>query len=326
MLIHNIAKFKEFVQATAGFTFPQIEQHLSKAQLTDLSRIFGATFISAMDTRWNNGTPSPALTSHETAVIKLLQIAQANIGYVKALPFLTVQNTSSGAAQAESQTNKPLFKWQKLEIADESLENAWDAIESAILYLIANRTETAFSTWKDSAAESAHLAYFLNSASDFNIYFGIANSRRTYEAVKSSMRDAEQIALKQTLGLALFNEIKAQILARDVNANNAILLSMVKGAVANLTMATAIYKGDFRFDENGARLVSTNSTGSDTSKVKGIADATSKRDISQTCQNLGQNYLQELKQYLEDHAATYPLYIPTTDVQFDNSTGASFLI
>lgn len=326
MLINNIAKFKEYVQATAGFTFAQVEQHLLKAQQTELSRIFGSTFIAAMDTRWNNGTPSPALSAYETAVIKLLQTAQANFGYVKALPFLTVQNTSSGAAQAESQINKPLFKWQKLEIQDEALENAWEAIESAILYLIENRNETAFSTWKDSAAESAQLAYFINSATDFNIYYGIANSRRTYEAVKSSMRDAEQTYLKQIVGLALFNEIKTQVLARNVNENNALLLSMIKGAVANITMATAIYKGDFRFDENGARLVSSTSSGNDTSKIKGLADPNTKRDISNKCLELGQNYLQELKQYLEGNAATYPLYAATTNVQFDNSTGASFLI
>lgn len=327
MLVNSLAKFKDYVQTTAGFNFNQIEQHLLKVQLTDLTRIFGATFIAAMDTRWNNGAPSPALSAHESAVISLLQTAQANLGYVKALPFLSVQNTSSGAAQAESQTNKPLFKWQKLEIEDGALENAWDAIESAVLYLIANRAESAFSTWKDSAAETAQLSYFLNSASDFNTYYGIANSRRTYEAVKSSMRDAEQLYLKSVLGLALFNAIKASVLARNVSENNALLLPMIKAAVANYTMATAIYKGDFKFDENGARLVSTISTGgSDTSKVKGLADPTTKRDISMKCMELGQNYLSELSKYLEDNATTYPLYVPTTDVQFDNSTGASFLI
>jgi len=326
MLVNSLAKFKDYVQTTAGFNFNQIEQHLLKAQLTDLTRIFGASFIAAMDTRWNNGAPSPALSAHESAVISLLQTAQANLGYVKALPFLSVQNTSSGAAQAETQTNKPLFKWQKLEIEDGALENAWEAIESAILYLIANRTESAFSTWKDSDAENAQLAYFINYAADFNNYYGIANSRRTYEAVKSSMRDAEQVHVKRVLGLPLFNAIKAEVLARNVSSDNAIILEMIKASVANITMGTAIYKGDFRFDENGARLVSTNSTGSDTSKIKGLADPTTKRDISTTCMELGRNYLMELSQYLEDNATTYPLYVPTTDVQFDNSTGASFLI
>jgi hypothetical protein len=327
MLIHNIGQFKNYIQATAGFTFAQVEQHLLKAQLGDLTRIFGAAFIAAMDARWNNGVPSPALSTQEATVISLLQTAQANFGYVKALPFLTVQNTSSGAAQAESQTNKPLFKWQKIEIQEESLENAWEAVESAIVYLIANRDLSEFATWKNSPAEADKLAFTINTAQDFNTYFAIANSRRTYEAVKSSLRDAEQIQLKQTLGLNLFNELKTQIAAQNVSANNQILLNIAKPAMANLCMASAIYKGDFRFDENGARLVSTTSTGgSDTSKVKAPADAATKAANAAHSQKLGQSYLGELSQYLEANATTYPLYTPSTNIEFDNSTGACFLI
>jgi len=327
MLIHNIDKFKSYIQATAGFTFAQVEQHLLKAQQSDLSRIFGATFIAAMDTRWKNGAPSPALTAAEATVISLLQTAQANFGYVKALPFLTVQNTSSGAAQAETQTNKPLFKWQKLEIQEESLENAWEAVESAIVYLIDNRDLAAFAAWKDSPEEAAQLAFTINTAQDFNTYFAIANSRRTFEAVKSSLRDAEQIQLKQTLGLPLFNQIKTQIAGQNVNDANQILLNIIKPAMANLCMASAIFKGDFRFDENGARLVSTTSTGgSDTSKIKAPADANTKAANAAHSQELGQSYLGELSQYLQANADTYELYVPTTNVEFDNSTGACFLL
>jgi hypothetical protein len=326
MLVNNIAKFKEYVQATAAFTFAQVEKHLNKAQQVDLCRLFGNEFIAAMDERWNNGSPSPALNDQEAFVINLLQTAQANFGYVKALPFLTTQNTSANLAQAESQTNKPIFKWQKLELEDEALNNAWDAVESAFIYLIENRDNAAFSVWKNSAAESAQLAFFINTANDFNNYYGICYSRRTYEAVKSSMRDAEQIAIKQIVGKPLFDALKDEILARDISEANAVLIDMAKAAIANFTMATAIYKGDFRFDENGARLVSTNSTGNDTSRIKGLADATTKRDISEACKKLGDTYLQELKQYLEENASTYPLYVATTDVQFDNSTGAGFLL
>ena len=327
MLVHNLAKFKEYIQSTAGFNFDQVERHLQKAQQTDLSRMFGSAFIAAMDARWNNGAPSPALSAQEATLIAMLQTAQANLGYVKALPFLTVTNTSSGLAQAETPVNKPLFKWQKLELQDGAIEAAFEATESAIVYLIANRDNSAFALWKNSAAEAAQLAHFINTAQDFNTYYAIANSRRTFEAIKAVMRDAEEMYIKKTLGLNLYNEIKAQVAAQNVSANNLLLMGNIKSVVANYTMAIAIYKGDFRFDENGARLVSTMSTGgSDTSQVKSIADANTKRDISTACKELGNSYLQDLVSYLEANASTYPLYTPTANVAFDNSTGASFLI
>lgn len=325
MLIHNIEEFKKYIQATAGFKFSQVEKHLLKAQLGEATQIYGSALVTAMDLRWNSGSPSPALNAKEAELIGLMQTAIANFGYVKALPFLTVQNTSAGAAQAETPQNKPLFKWQKLEIQDEALENAWQAIESSVAFLIANRDD--FSTWKNSIYEAAQLSGIINNAFEFNTSYGIANSRRTFEALKSSTREAENLYLKPAIGRTLFNAIKAEIAARNVSNENAIILSMMKDVVANYAIAIAVYKLELRFDENGARVVSTTSTGgNDTSKVKGSADAETKNQIASRCIESAKNYLGELLQYLSDNATSYPSYSKPSYSQIDNSTGASFVL
>lgn len=325
MLIHNIAEFRKYVQATAAFNFSQVEQHLLKAQVVELSQTFGSNLVVAMDARWNNGAPSPALNAKEAYVIGLFQTAIANFGYVKALPFLSVQNTSAGAAQAETPQNKPLFKWQKLEIENEAIENSWQAMEAAVLYLIANRND--FATWKDTAYEAAQLANFVNTASEFNLSYGIASSRRTFEAIKSSLRDAENLHLKPVLGRNLFNELKTQIAARAVTDANAIILRMIKDAVANYAIAIAVFKLELRFDENGARVISNTSTGgSDTSRVKSAADLETKNRIAEICAESARNYIGELQQYLADNAATYPLFVAPTASTIDNSAGGCFVL
>jgi hypothetical protein len=320
MLIHNIAEVRKYLQATAAFKFEQVEMHLLKAQLGELTQIFGSNLITAMDTRWNNGAPSPALSAKESQLIALLQAAMANFGYVKALPFLSVQNTSAGVAQAETPQNKPLFKWQKMELQDEALENAWQAVESAVVFLIANRDD--FSTWKNSIYEAAQLANFINLGSEFNISYGIANSRRTFEAIKSSMREAENLFIKPTIGRTLFNSIKAEIAARNISTQTAAFLPLIKDAVANYAISIAIWKLELRFDENGARVVSNASTGgNDTSRIKSAADLATKTQIAEKCQQTGNSYLGELLQYLRDNNL---IEVPSNST-IDNSTGAFVL-
>ena len=326
MLVNNIEICTKYLRIASAVDFEQLSGFTDDMQLILITDVFGRTFIETIDTRYNNGAPLTPLSPEELTIIQYLQAAIVKLAFIKAIPTLITSLQGSGLYQAAAGSSKPLFEWQKLELENGFIEEGWASIGAGLDYLFAKRTNAAFVTWKDSAAEKKSRSLFILSASIFNDSFQIARSHRTYEAVRAFMREVENFNVKPILGDALYATLKTQLLTQDATGSNAILLSKITDAVANLTIASAIIKLEFKLDEEGARVVTVAASGALKSKIKGAPDMSKQLMISRTCEESGNKYLQELKNFLEANASDYPDYVPVTPFTFDNSEGSTCFI
>lgn len=317
MLLKTTTDYQDYLRTAKHLEFAVLQPHFEALQADLIVNIFGLDFISNLDTRYNTSSPSPALSTEENYLIKLLQKAIASLGFVNAIPSLLITIQGTGLQQAGA---KPIYEWQKLAIQDQILETGWNAIGAAIKYCWAKRADSKFALWKDSAEEKISRQFFINSANEFNNSFQIARSTRTYEALKASLKEAHQ-TIKSVLGDALYAEIKTQNVSFTISDNNKVLLdNYINDALAQLTIAIAVFKIELVFNEEGARVVSQPASKS-TQRAKTQATEQTKINLSAECSISGNNYLSELTQYLKINAETYPLYVPILNDSTANATG-----
>lgn len=326
MLVNNIEICRKYIRIAKHVTFDQLQQFMDGMQLKLISEIFGRAFVEAINTRYNNGAPAPALNSNESNLVTLLQGAIVNLGFVKAIPTLITSFEGSGLYQASSGSSKPLYEWQKLELENGFTEEGWYNIGVALDFLFSKRNEAEFVLWKNSAEEKRSRALFISNAVQFNDKFQIGRSYRTFEALRAFIHESENIYVRPLIGSALFNALKTQLLTQDPDANNSVLLGYINDAIVNLTMATALTKLEFKFDEEGARIVSTTSSSGGKAKVKMAGELEKQRNTIAQCKETGQRYLSDLREFLIANAATYALFVVPEDGTISNEDSPSFSI
>lgn len=328
MLVNNIAICQKYLRIANNVSFDQLSQFMNEFELNQIQDIFGAAFYNAINARYNNGAPSPALTTHEAAVITLLQGAIVRLAFVKAIPTLisSFQGTGFYQAGASSGTQKQLYEWQKLDIENAYLEDGWKNIGSAQSYLFANRATAEFATWKDSSAEKKSRALFITSARHFSEYIEIGRSHRTYEALKTTIKEVEKLRIKPILGETLFASIKASLLVAEPTGKNVIALDYINHAVANLAFASALEKLEFKIDEEGARVISISATSAGKAKVKTPGEEERKAKTMAACKQAAFEFLSDLINYLNANAPDFAGYVvPVNEALSNEETNTVFL-
>lgn len=316
MLVRNKEDFQQLLRTPNDLQFSVFEKQFKQVQNTTIANYFGMEFVNALDTRLNATNPSPALHADELFVIDQLKTAIVFLGSDLALARLNVNMRSTGAEQ----TNKPLYEWQQLNLENDSLENGYNAIGAAIDYLYTKRDNTLFALWKDSVAEQNARKLLFNSTTTFHACVNIANSTRTFEALKQSTKEAITRYIKPITGSALLDDITTKNIDYSITGTKLAALNIIREALAQYTMAIAVYKLELKFNEQGARLISTSAT-SAKSKVLTPADLDTKDRTADRFMSTGEMYLEELKKYLLDNN----LITPTTYTEIDNSTGCVVL-
>jgi hypothetical protein len=219
-----------------------------------------------------------------------------------------------------------LFEWQKLSYQDEIMETGWNAIGDALDYLFAKREIGGLEIWIASNEEKTARQYLINSANEFNNCFQICRSTRTFEALKPSIKEALNLYIKPMLGNDLFTEIITQNKEFAISDENKVLVEMINEALAQLTIAIAIFKLELQFNEEGARVVSVSATSGGKAKIKTAATEDIKTNIAMQCRETAYSYLGELKAYLQTNADDYPLYTVSTAATNTNATGGTFIL
>ena len=313
MLVRTKDDFQQLLRTPNDLQFSVFEAQFAQVQNTIIANYFGMDFVNHLDVRLN--TPND-LTPEELFVIDQLKTAIVYLGADLAMARLNVNLRSTGAEQ----TNKSLYEWQQLSLENDSLENGYNAIGAAISYLFANRDDAKLTLWKDSTAEQNARKLLFNTTADFHNCVHIANSTRTFEALKQSTKEAITRYIKPITGATLLGQITAANIDYTIANEKLEALKIIREALAQYTMAIAIYKLELKFNEQGARVISTSAT-SAKSKILTPADLDTKDRIADKYMSTGELYLEELKTYLlESNLISADTY---TDI--DNSTGAVVL-
>jgi hypothetical protein len=320
MLIRTKQDYEDYLRTAKHLEIEALMPHFESIETGIITQIFGYDFIQNLSARYEAND----LTTELTYVLKLLQKAIASLGMNKAIPSLMVSVQGTGLQQAGKE--KPLFEWQKLSYQDEIMETGWNAIGAALDYLFTKRELPYFSIWLNSPAEKTARQYLINSANEFNNCFQICRSTRTFEALKPSIKEALNLYIKPMLGNDLFAEIITQNKNFSISDENKVLVAIINEALAQLTIAIAMFKLELQFNEEGARVVSVSATSGGKAKIKTAATEDVKTNIAMQCRETAYSYLGELKAYLQTNATDYPLYTVSTVGTNTNATGGTFIM
>lgn len=250
--IRTIEQFCAHVRVNvSGTDLENIEPDLSLVETQRLRPLLGPALyndlqaLSDTDLEELLAKGNPDVRSE---LLRLVQRAAANLAMVEYMPLLQVLISDSGV---NIMGGKTAFQWQIKDLKTGFTRKGYNALEEVLEYLDTHIDAPALAAWGTSTAAVATHQYFLATARQFSEHYAIGDSRLTYLALLPTLRKVERFDLAPALGVALYAELKEQLIDRDLSADNTELLNLyLRPALAHLVVARAL-NGDVGLTLNG---------------------------------------------------------------------------
>ncbi|HEX8506352.1 MAG TPA: DUF6712 family protein [Hymenobacter sp.] len=303
--IRTIEQFCKHVRVNvSGTDLENIEPDLRLVETQRLRPLLGWAFyndLQALSDADLEALLAPGNPDVRSELLRLLQLAAANLAMVEYMPLLQVLISDSGVNLVGGKT---AFQWQINDLKASFRRKGYNALEEVLEHLDAHLDAPEFAAWGASTAAFATHQYFLATAREFSEHYAINDSRLTYLALLPTLRKVERFDLAPVLGVAFYAELKEQLKDRDLTPDNAQLLDLyLRPALAHLVVAKAL-NGDVGLAFNGDAL-ELNMYRSDDSNSK-EADASFSQLLTMKAQQAlgdGHVYVTQLRQYLNKTAS-----------------------
>lgn len=295
-----------------------IDNHLLTVEDDYILPIFGQTFFDEIVTAYESVSP----TDKQKALILHTQQCITELAAWMAIDDFNVSFSASGLAVIHDKQNGvvPASKARTEKLKYSLHRRGLKSIDRTINYLEIYKSD--FATWTDSSEYANSKTRFINTAADFNAFCGHNLSRFLFIKVQAFMDKVEEQSILKTTCQGLFDELKTQIAADTVTAENEIILRRIKFTVANLAFSNAILPLGIRVD--GFGLTMFNNTGSGTHVGREQPENSLITEMIRRAETDGQHWLNNLSDYLKNNADTYPLYKASScfvDITADEYTG-----
>jgi hypothetical protein len=255
-LIKTTTELSLYLKLDAGFDPKSILPFLPAAE-TEIIRILGKAQYEELDDYYNGpGAGIPELDN----LIPLVQRPLAWFAFMKGIDNLNVVITNNGLAVVSNPNLTPASPRRRDDLVKNIAENAWDNSEALLEFLEENIDD--YSLWESSDAYAYQFQFLISSARKFNDLYTINRSRLTYLNLRPTMADVELIQMEPVVSKELMDELKDQIKADNVSANNLKILEKLQKALAYLTVGD---KDDLRYKKKGEQYLMM---------VKTLVDAT----------------------------------------------------
>ena len=322
-LIRSTENLRDFLPVTAAFDLEDLKPFMENTAEPDfLIPALSQTQYDQLKTKYEANELS--LSADEQQLLKLAMSAVANYALMLYLDWAQLNVSQDGIHITINESRRTPFPEQMKAVKTQCSINAFRALERLLVFL--ELKKTTFTLWAASSSATIFKECFINTAEDFSNSVNINNSRRTFLALKSIMKDIEEHQLVNVLTQDLYDEIKAEIVAGNLSANNLKLMKFIKPAVANLTMAESVHELPLQFSEMGIVLSSISSTQSHEVKTPAPDDRLSA--YKEKKRERGERELKLLNDYLQAKASdtVYPLFYASENyVGPPTETGTSMI-
>lgn len=209
----------------------------------------GSASLSGSASASGSGSASASgnKTSETDAAILLKKCIRV-IAHFAMFDYVTISDsrvTSQGLQIVETATHKTAFDYQKRDRKKYHGEKADFSLDSLLLYMEINKSK--YPEWSENPAVYTQTRnLIINNTVEMQKYVEIGQSRRTYMAMRTKIKDVEMLKLRPALGEVIYAALKAYILNGGTNTNYQILLDLVAPAVAHLAIADALPSIIFR--------------------------------------------------------------------------------
>jgi hypothetical protein len=251
-LLRTIDQFCAHVRVSATSTqLANLEPDLRVAERRHLRPVLGPALYNELSA-FSDDDLQAALddsTSTTGGLLKLVHEALANLGLLEYLPLNQLQVTDGGVYVITG-GSRP-FQWQIDQLKANLRGKGHNALESVLEYLEEHVAD--FPAWATSLAAVQARELLISSATEFTRHYSIAGSRLTYQALLATIRKVERFELEPVLSYEYLTELKAQLVAGEVSADNQVVLERyLRPALAYLVVEQAIVEVGLTF--NGAAL------------------------------------------------------------------------
>lgn len=245
MAILQETDFKTAVPVFNSISWNLLTSAIETAEESMLKKLLGTTEYA------NLVTASASLPYTGTTLDlydKLKAPLAQYVAYV-ATPSLDVNLGTMGFTVHSTDDAKPASQARVHKFQLSQLRMAMAGFDRLLTWLEANKA--TYTDWAAGEAYTELKQGFVNTTAEFNAVVDINESRYLFLRLRPHRTKVEQYEVKSYLGEDLYNEIKAQIVADSVNADNLELLPIIHQIVANRAIAKGILALNLEVTEEG---------------------------------------------------------------------------
>lgn len=296
-LIKDIAEVQKYVAVANALTLPGLVPEINEIEENVIIPHIGSAFYVELEAAYK----SASLTAPQQLVVDRLQECIGNLAVGQYLDTVQVSISDSGVKRDESGNEKTAYRYQTEAAKAQMLRKGWLAMENLLSFL--EGVKDTYPTWRDSPEYTVNKELLINSALVFDKHYAIGRSRLLYQALKYILKQTEDFDLEEVIGEALLAEIRAEVLAANVSADNQLILDKyMYPALANLTIYRALGDMVVKLDVTGAVMHEKLAVeGSNEQDVAAELDRVTAKRFN--VQNAGLKYIDKLKNYLNANAS-----------------------
>lgn len=246
MAILQETEFKASVPVFNSMPFDRLlTPSVRQAERDYLKPILGTTEFNNLVT----ASASLPLAGNDLALYNQLAEPLAQMAAYLAVPDLDLNLSTNGFTVFKDEKSAPASQKRVEQFRLSQLRKAMAGFDALLEWLEANKA--TYTDWAAGEGYTELKQGFVNTTADFNAVVDINGSRHLFMRLRPYRTKVEQFELKSYLGEDLYDEIKAEILAGSISADNAALYPYIKEAVANRSIAKGILALNLQIDERG---------------------------------------------------------------------------
>ena len=231
-------------------------------------------------------------------LLPYIQKAIANYAIFLYVNIGGVNLNNAGISVQSSQNSQPAPQWKIDKLEKSLLASADRHAEKLLAYLEKNKDE--YPLWVASPSYTLSKDLFINSADELSKYISINNSRRLFLKLKKYLFDVEELHIKRLICKDQYAALKIE----SPTQPSLILLNKLKPLVARLALLQGIPELRISITDQGINVLSY----SDSINIKGGATDAQINDLKESLKSKIEAHTEEVKFFLEENLADYPLY------------------
>jgi hypothetical protein len=319
MLFKTVKEFQKYGQVYKTLwngTDNLIATEIEDATEDILIDAIGREQYNALGTAYfdDPGTPMPA---KYTAILPMAQRIIAEIAVALYVQKKGLANIGAhGATQPGDEKTKASSQWAVRATALEYMRSGYRVVDRLLAYMESDKVN--YPLWTASDAYTVYKEIFVYNCDLLTKHIALVKkSRRVFKVLVPFLRTAED-NVRNTIGTALFEELKAQLLAGTYTTLNKKLIAYIEPCCSYLAYGYGLKHMAIALDEYG--VTTYDSTGrQENIDSKKNAEMRNIEIITENATAEGRRLLDELKTFLIDNYADYPLYtVPETGSKLVN--------
>lgn len=304
-LIKTIEEVKKFAGITNATKMASLLPDFNDVEELHISAILGNSLYNLLDSMYNS--PSGVSGLYQKLLFKC-QKALVNIALEQYSSLAQLDFSDTGIRQIEDSTFKAPKQWQIDDLREYFYKKGYRAVDELLQFLEENKA--VFTSWvNDSKAYTINKKFIVSDTTSFQEFYDIKDSRTTFIALQPTMKIVEMLHIMPNISAGLFNRIKSQIAANNITSDIRDILDLLKLAITQFTIASAIDNKIIEISQEG--VYSRNyRAGMDNSRERIKSDIADRKTAQSSCLQVAESTMETLRNYLNEKATEllYPEY------------------